>query len=59
MAIEEIIKECDKYDTDNIALTRGEPLMHLDVKYLLKALSEDGYNINVETNSSLPIMKLL
>lgn len=55
MAIEEIIKECDKYDTDNITLTGGEPLIHLDVKYLLKALSEAGYNVNVETNGSVPI----
>lgn len=55
MSIEEIIKECDKYDTDNITLTGGEPLGHLDVKYLLRALSEAGYNVNVETNGSLPI----
>ena len=55
MAIEEIIKECDKYDTDNITLTGGEPLIHLDVRYLLKALSEAGYNVNVETNGSVPL----
>lgn len=55
MSIEEIIKECDKYDTDNITLTGGEPLNHLDVKYLLRALSEAGYNVNVETNGSISI----
>lgn len=55
MSIEEIIKECDKYNTDNITLTGGEPLIHLDVKYLLRALSESGYNVNVETNGSVPI----
>lgn len=55
MAIEEIIKECDKYDTDNITLTGGEPLIHLDVKYLLRALSDAGYNVNVETNGSVPL----
>lgn len=55
MSIEEIIKECDKYDTDNITLTGGEPLQHLDVKYLLRALSEAGYDVNVETNGSISI----
>lgn len=55
MSIEEIIKECDKYNTDNITLTGGEPLIHLDVKYLLRILSESGYNVNVETNGSVSI----
>lgn len=55
MSIEEIIRECDKYNTDNITLTGGEPLIHLDVKYLLRILSESGYNVNVETNGSVSI----
>lgn len=55
MSITEIINECDKYNTDNITVTGGEPLVHLDIKYLLRALSEAGYNVNVETNGSVPI----
>ena len=55
MSIEDIIKECDKYNTDNITLTGGEPLIHLDVKHLLRILSESGYNVNVETNGSVSI----
>lgn len=55
MSIQEIIQECEKYNTNNITLTGGEPLIHLDVKYLLRALSENGYNVNVETNGSVSI----
>lgn len=57
MSITEIIEECDKYDTDNITVTGGEPLIHLDIQYLLRALSEAGYNVNVETNGSVPLSR--
>lgn len=55
MSITEIIEECDKYDTNNITVTGGEPLIHLDIQYLLRALSEAGYDVNVETNGSVSI----
>lgn len=57
MSITEIIQECEKYKTKNITLTGGEPLIHNDVQYLLRALSENNYNVNVETNGSVPIKK--
>ena len=55
MAIEDIIAECDKYNTDNITVTGGEPMIHKDIKYLLRALSDAGYDVNVETNGSIPL----
>lgn len=55
MSISNIIKQCDKYDTNNITLTGGEPLIHEDVCYLLQALSEAGYDVNVETNGAVDI----
>ena len=51
------IEQCEKYKTKNITLTGGEPLIHLDVDYLLRALSEKGFNVNVETNGSVSIKK--
>lgn len=57
MSITEILKECKKYTTHNITLTGGEPLIHEDVQYLLRALSENNYNVNVETNGSVSIKK--
>lgn len=57
LSITEIIQKCEKYKTKNITLTGGEPLIHLDVDYLLRALSEKGFNVNVETNGSVSIKK--
>ena len=57
MSITEIIQECEKYKAKNITLTGGEPLIHNDVQYLLRALSENNYNVNVETNGSVSILK--
>ena len=57
MSITEIINECKKYSTKNITVTGGEPLIHLDIQYLLRALSEAGYNVNVETNGSISIKR--
>ena len=55
MTITDIITECEKYPTQNITLTGGEPLIHPDVKYLIQALCEAGYDVNVETNGSVDI----
>lgn len=57
LSITEIINECKKYKTKNITLTGGEPLVHLDIDYLLKALSEERFDVNVETNGSVSIKK--
>ena len=55
MTITDIINECDKYCTDNITLTGGEPLIHPDVQYLIQALCEAGYDVNIETNGAVDI----
>lgn len=55
MTITDILNECDKYCTDNITLTGGEPLIHADAKYLIQALCEAGYNVNIETNGAVDI----
>ena len=61
MCIDEIIQKCDemreKFGTRNITLTGGEPLIHNDVRYLLMALTEADYCVNVETNGSVDIDK--
>ena len=55
MSITAILNEIKKYTTKNITVTGGEPLIHEDIKYLLRALSEEGYDVNVETNGSVSI----
>lgn len=55
MAIEDIINEVNKYPTKNITVTGGEPLIQKDIKYLLRALSELDYDVNVETSGAIDI----
>lgn len=55
MSIDEIVEECSKYYTKNITVTGGEPLVHSDIQWLLTALSEYEFDVNVETNGSVDI----
>lgn len=57
MSIDTILNICKEYGTKNITVTGGEPLIHEDIKYLLYALSKEGFNVNVETNGSIFIRK--
>ena len=59
MAIEDIVEQCKKECTRNITLTGGEPLIHKDTKYLLRALSDEGFDVNVETNGSVDIKNFM
>ena len=38
----------------HVTLTGGEPLIHQDVEDLLSQLSGDGYQVNIETNGTVP-----
>ena len=59
MSIRDIVNKCLEYrevnGTNNITFTGGEPLIHADVKYLIQALCEAGYNVNIETNGAVDI----
>lgn len=55
MTIPEIITKVNKIGNKHITLTGGEPLIHKDVKILIDALISNGYQINIETNGSIPI----
>ena len=55
MTIQNIVDEVSKYDCRNITLTGGEPLIHEKVYELIKALSKENFNINIETNGSVDI----
>lgn len=59
MGIEEIVNECNKLECRLITLTGGEPLIHKDVDKLIKRLSIEGYEINVETNGSVDLTKFI
>lgn len=55
MQIPSIVKEAEQLGVERITLTGGEPLMHPQVEYLVNALSEEGYEVNIETNGSIDI----
>ncbi len=55
MQIPSIVKEVEQLGVERITLTGGEPLMHPQVEYLVNALSEEGYEVNIETNGSIDI----
>ena len=57
MSIDEILEECSKYKTLNVTVTGGEPLIHKDITWLLAALTENHYDVNVETNGSVSLDK--
>lgn len=54
MKAEEIVEKCGRNGLMNITVTGGEPLLHDGIIGLLSELLEKGYNVNVETNGTLP-----
>lgn len=55
MTIEGILTEVYKLGCRRITLTGGEPLIHKDAKKLIAALITDGFEVNIETNGSIPV----
>lgn len=52
MSLEEIMDKVREIGYHNITVTGGEPLIHNEVDKLLATLSEENYDVNVETNGS-------
>lgn len=59
MTISEILKKVKNIGYKNVTLTGGEPLIHKDVEQLILELCKNGYNVNIETNGSVPIDKYI
>lgn len=55
----EIINRVNEYNCKRITITGGEPLIHDDINKLVQALITCGYRVNIETNGSEPIDKLI
>lgn len=58
MTIDEILEKVKNIGYKNVTLTGGEPLIHKDIDELIKALLENNYMINIETNGSIDISNL-
>lgn len=59
MTIEEILTDVYKLGCKRITLTGGEPLIHKDAKKLIVALMTDGFEVNIETNGSIPVCDVM
>lgn len=55
MTIDEILNDIKKYNCSLVEITGGEPLVQENVHGLMKILSDNGYNVMLETGGSLPI----
>lgn len=56
MTISQIFEKVRTFGNDNITITGGEPLVQKTaLKNLVKALSDNGYAISIETNGSIMI----
>lgn len=54
---EEIISEVKKYNCKLVEITGGEPLVQMEeCLELMKRLTDDGYEVMIETGGSLPII---
>ena len=55
MKISEIISEIDKYPTDLVMITGGEPLLQENCIYLMQELLNKDYSVMLETSGSLKL----
>lgn len=54
MSVEEIMEKVHSYPCHRITLTGGEPLLpHKDLFKLRKALCDEDYEVNIETNGTM------
>ena len=51
---DELIRRIHAFPWKNITLTGGEPMLH-PLRHLCERLSEEGYDINIETNGAVPL----
>lgn len=58
MNIEEILAEVRKFECKLIEITGGEPLVQKESLELMKSLSDEGFEVMLETGGSLPIQDI-
>jgi 7-carboxy-7-deazaguanine synthase len=59
MSLDEILAEIRKYGpVHHVTLTGGEPLLQENSRHLIRALCDEGYDVQIETNGSISIRDL-
>ena len=55
MSLGEILKRVKGYESGNICITGGEPLLQENISKLINLLKKNHYNVYIETNGSMNI----
>jgi 7-carboxy-7-deazaguanine synthase len=58
MNFDEILSEVRKFDCRLVEITGGEPLFQKESLNLMKLLSDEGFEVLLETGGSLPIQEI-
>ena len=58
MQLADILQQVKQYNTPTICVTGGEPLAQRGCGELLKQLSDEGYQVSIETSGSMDISKV-
>lgn len=59
MTDKQILEYVAKTGIKNVTLAGGEPLFQPNIKELVKALCDSGFNVEIETNGSHPIKEMV
>ena len=54
-SVDDIVAECSVSQIKRVTITGGEPLIHKDIELLVYKLTQQGYEINIETNGSIDV----
>jgi len=57
MSIQQIMKRVADLEVPSITITGGEPMIHPGIDKLIESLLMSGYDVNVETNGTMPIKR--
>jgi len=58
VSLEETLKEIKKLVPRHVVITGGEPFAHKELPLVVKALLEEGYSVQIETNGTLWIPEM-
>ena len=59
MTVQQIVDEVKRLGCNLVTLTGGEPLLQVQVRqFLIPALLEEGFEVNIETNGSIDLTTL-
>lgn len=53
MTVDEIVNECKKLGSHNVTFTGGEPLIQPDADKLINKLSDEGFEVSIETDGAV------